>query len=103
MKRLVLAGGIFDVIHIGHINYFKKAKSLGDTLAVHITEGKSFFNAKKRAAAISAIKFVDFVFIAPGDFCDKNILKKLKPDILMLNDGPDKFDCKGTVVFRKYF
>ena len=31
---------MFDLIHIGHINYFKEAKNLGDILIVSITEDK---------------------------------------------------------------
>ena len=36
-KKIVLCHGVFDLLHIGHINHFKEAKSLGDILFVSIT------------------------------------------------------------------
>ena len=39
-KKIVLCHGVFDLIHIGHINHFKKAKSFGDYLIVSITSAK---------------------------------------------------------------
>ena len=37
-RRIVLCHGVFDLLHIGHINYFKSAKKLGHTLVVSITD-----------------------------------------------------------------
>ena len=37
-KKIVLCHGCFDLLHIGHINYLKKAKSLGDILIVTVCE-----------------------------------------------------------------
>ena len=36
-SKIVLCHGVFDVIHSGHIEYFKEAKSLGDILIVTLT------------------------------------------------------------------
>ena len=36
-KKIVLVHGVFDLLHIGHIKYFKKAKSYGDILIVSVT------------------------------------------------------------------
>ena len=33
-KKVVLCHGVFDLLHIGHINHFKEAKNLGDILVV---------------------------------------------------------------------
>ena len=37
-KQIVLCHGVFDLLHIGHINHFKEAKDLGDILVVSIAE-----------------------------------------------------------------
>ena len=37
MKKVVLVHGVFDVIHIGHLDHFKDAKSYGDILVVSLT------------------------------------------------------------------
>ena len=47
-KKIVLCHGVFDVLHIGHINYLKKAKSLGEILIVSITS-KKFVNKGVKA------------------------------------------------------
>ena len=35
-KRIVLANGCFDVLHVGHIRYLRGAKALGDILVVAV-------------------------------------------------------------------
>ena len=36
-KKVVLCHGVFDLLHIGHINHFKEAKFFGDVLVVSLT------------------------------------------------------------------
>ena len=40
-KNIVLAHGVFDLLHIGHLRYLKKAKTMGDCLIVSITNDGS--------------------------------------------------------------
>jgi len=46
--RVVLAGGVFDIIHPGHIHTLKAAKALGDVLVVAIATDKTAQKMKKR-------------------------------------------------------
>ena len=46
--RIVLAGGVFDIIHPGHIHTLKAAKALGDVLVVAIATDKTAQKMKKR-------------------------------------------------------
>ena len=46
--RIVLAGGVFDIIHPGHIHTLKAAKALGDILVVAIATDKTAQKMKKR-------------------------------------------------------
>lgn len=95
LDRVVLVGGGFDIIHEGHVRHLQKAKSLGNNLIVHITSderikekkgpGRPIFQDKKRALVISAIKFVDYVFIYNGKHYDQEVIDKLKPDVLFFN------------------
>ena len=39
-KKVVLCHGVFDLLHIGHINHFKEAKNLGDVLVITVTQDK---------------------------------------------------------------
>ena len=40
-KNIVLAHGVFDLLHIGHLRYLNKAKKLGDCLIVSVTNDKN--------------------------------------------------------------
>ena len=70
-KDIVHCHGVFDLLHIGHIRHFQKAKELGDILVVTITPdkfvnkgpGRPAFNEQMRAEAIAALDCVDFVSI----------------------------------------
>ena len=39
-KKIILSHGVFDLLHVGHINHFEEAKKLGDILIVSITAKK---------------------------------------------------------------
>ena len=47
-KKIVLAGGVFDIIHPGHIHTLNAAKALGDMLVVVIATDKTAKKIKKR-------------------------------------------------------
>ena len=86
----VAVSGYFDPIHIGHLEYLKMAKDLGDYLIVivnndyqsNLKKGKSFMNELDRVEIIKALKLVDEVFLSIDK--DRTVcksLEKLKPDI----------------------
>ena len=66
-KKISLCHGVFDLLHIGHINHFKEAKSLGDILFVSITAdefvnkgpSKPLFHESNRADFLASISFCD--------------------------------------------
>ena len=68
-KKLVLCHGVFDLLHLGHIEHFKSAKKYGDILIVSVTHdkfinkgpGKPVFNQAQRMEYLSNIDLVDYV------------------------------------------
>ena len=100
--KIILCHGVFDLLHIGHIKYFKEAKSMGGILIVTITPdrfvnkgpGRPAFNQKYRAEAIAALEVVDFVAINEWPTAIEPI-KILKPDLYV--KGPDYKDYKEDV------
>lgn len=70
MKR-VLTVGVYDMLHIGHVLLFMKAKGLGDELIVAVQDGdvvlkykpdtKMIYTTEERLYMVSSIKFVDKV------------------------------------------
>jgi D-glycero-beta-D-manno-heptose 1-phosphate adenylyltransferase len=89
-KRIVLANGCFDVLHVGHVRYLEAAKALGDLLIVGVNsdeqarrlkgEGRPLQPQDQRAEIISSIEAVDLVTIFPEPTVTE-LLLALKPDI----------------------
>ncbi len=96
---VVAASGFFDPIHVGHIEYLEKSKSLGDKLIVIVNtdkqcemkKGKSFMNEKDRLRIVKALSCVDEAFLAVDE--DMSVCKSLslcKPHIFA--NGGDRKD-----------
>ncbi|MGN7401975.1 adenylyltransferase/cytidyltransferase family protein [Cytobacillus praedii] len=71
-KKVVLAGGCFDIFHIGHLEYLQGAKDLGDILIVGVNSDDSYlwcksrkprFSEEQRISIIAALEMVDYVFV----------------------------------------
>jgi FAD synthetase len=95
----VMASGVFDILHLGHIHYLNESKSFGDYLVVVVASdymagkhGKELiFNERERTALISELKMVDKAIIGHSDDNIFKTVAELKPDIITL--GYDqKFD-----------
>jgi len=87
----VLALGVFDILHLGHLYYLKQAKSLGDELVVVVASdskvtskmGKPVFPEEVRLEIIRSLKPVDHAILNNGRDLYK-IIEELKPNIIAL-------------------
>jgi rfaE bifunctional protein nucleotidyltransferase chain/domain len=89
-KRVVLANGCFDILHVGHLRYLEGARTLGDTLVVAINSdrsvreikgpGRPIMNQDERVAIVSALRCVDHVIIFDEPTV-RRVLDVLKPFI----------------------
>ncbi len=89
-KRIVLANGCFDLIHVGHIRYLKDAKKRGDVLVLAVNsdssirrlkgKGRPLLSEKERVDIIAAISYVDYITVFEEETVEK-VLLALKPDI----------------------
>jgi FAD synthetase len=94
MKKItkkVLVGGVFNIVHPGHVFFLKKAKSLGDYLIVVVAHNKTaertkpyhILDQKTRKRNIEKLNIADKVVI--GDENDfMKVVRKEKPDIIAL-------------------
>lgn len=87
----VMATGVFDLLHPGHLYYLEKAKELGDELIVVIARDSTVRNQKHepitpenmRRALVESLKPVDKAVLGKeGDIYE--IVKEIKPDIIAL-------------------
>lgn len=96
-KIIGLAHGVFDVLHSGHLLFFKECKKHCDKLIVSITDDKfvnkgpdrPIFKSKERLEIIRDLKFIDKVVINE-DFTPLNLIKKIKPNFYF--KGRDYYD-----------
>ena len=89
-RRIVLANGCFDVLHVGHIRYLKGARREGDLLVVAINSdsgvrtlkgpGRPILTASARAELVAALAAVDFVVLF-DDLTVESLLETLWPDV----------------------
>ncbi len=106
-KNKILVGGCFDILHIGHINFLKKAKTFGDYLIVLLESDKNikklkgstrpFHNQKERKEILESLKFVDKVIVLPDIVTNKtydDIIKKVRPKIIAITEGDPIKDKK---------
>ncbi len=91
-KKVVLAGGVFDIIHPGHIHTLNAAKALGDILVVAIATDKTAKKMKKRPPLhsqelrrelVSCLSMVDKAIVGHEDDIFQTV-KEIKPNIIVL-------------------
>ncbi len=91
-KKIVFTNGVFDIIHMGHVEYLLEAKSLGDILIVGLNSDSSVKMIKgdkrpivpeaNRAFVLSNLKPVDYVVVFDEDN-PLNLISKVTPDVLV--------------------
>ena len=91
-SKIVLAGGVFDIIHPGHINTLNAAKKLGAFLVVVIATDKTAVKMKKREPLhsaqlrqelVSSLTMVDLCIIGDEEDIFKTV-DLVKPQIIAL-------------------
>ena len=91
-KKIVLAGGVFDIIHPGHIHTLNAAKALGSILVVAIATDKTAEKMKKRPPLhnqelrrelVSCLSMVDKAIVGHEDNIFETV-KEVRPNIIVL-------------------
>ncbi len=94
-RRIALANGHFDLLHVGHLRYLAAARAEADVLVVAVNDddsvtrlkgpGRPIVPAAERAELLAALAPVDFVVIFEGD-SPAPLIAEIEPDL----------HCKGT-------
>ena len=106
MKK-VITYGTFDLLHYGHINLLRKAKSLGDYLIVGLSTDEfnnkdknkeCYFDYENRKSLLDAVRYVDLVI--PEKNWEQKIsdIQKYNVDLFVIGD-----DWKGKFDYLKDF
>src|SRR4030042_4560215 len=107
MKKIVLVGGCFDLLHFGHISFLKQAKTHGDQLVVALEsdenvrrskgDSRPIHTQKQRAEMLKALSFVDEVVeLSPMNKYEDyfELIRNIKPAVIAFTEGDPILDKK---------
>jgi rfaE bifunctional protein nucleotidyltransferase chain/domain len=109
-KKIVFTNGCFDILHVGHIRYLRKAKKQGDVLIVGLNTDRSVKKIKgkkrpvvpekARAEVLAALEGVDYVvlFDEPDPL---RLIEALQPDVLVKGADWPKSRIIGREIVEK--
>jgi FAD synthetase len=100
-KRVVLASGTFDLLHLGHVRFLEEAKKAGgkDSELLVIVARDSTVKARKgkkpimpedqRRALVESLKVVDEAILGWEDFSINKVIERIKPDVIAVGHDQD--------------
>jgi len=109
-KKVVLASGVFDLIHLGHVRFLEEAKRAGgknakltviiarDSNVEKMKGRKPIMSEDQRRTLVESLKVVDETVLGYEKFDVTEIIQKIKPDIIAL--GYDQAEIELNV--KKY-
>ena len=108
-RKVVLADGCFDLLHVGHVRFLRAAKALGDILVLALNSdesvkrvrgpGRPLLPLEDRLGVLAAFEMVDFLTVFSEDTVEK-LLSRLQPDIYARRPPsqlPPRENFKGQV------
>lgn len=105
-ERIVFTNGVFDIMHVGHVDYLTKARALGDRLVIGLNSDASVRRLGKgperpinpeaaRKQLLEALRCVDAVIIF-GEDTPLELIQALQPDILVKGGDYDPLESDST-------
>ena len=109
-KKVVFTNGCFDILHVGHVRYLRKAKQRGDVLVIGVNTDRSVKKIKgekrpvvpekERAEILSALESVDYIVL----FDEPNplrLIEALRPNVLVKGADWPKSRIVGREIVEK--
>jgi FAD synthetase len=106
-RKVILASGVFDLLHLGHVRFLEEAKRAGGKDAkliviiardstVEKTKGrKPIMSEDQRRALVVSLKVVDEAVLGYEDLDIGEVIEKIKPNVIAL--GYDQADMENSV------
>jgi len=106
-KKIVLASGVFDLLHLGHVRFLEEAKRAGgknaelivvvarDSTVEKMKGRKPIMPEQERCLLVESLKVVDKAVLGYERLDIGEIIRDLKPDIIAL--GYDQEEMAGQV------
>ena len=115
-KKVVLASGTFDLLHLGHVKYLEEAKNAGGENAelivivardstVEKRKGKKpVMPEDQRRSLVESLKVVDEAILGFEDFSIDKAIGKIRPDVIAVGHDQDGIEreVRKAVAEKKY-
>ena len=111
--KTVLATGVFDLLHLGHLRFLEESKRKGgprSRLVVVVGRDKTVFRRKgkgpiipedQRRELVAALRVVDRAILGREEIDLLGILEEVKPDIVCVGHDQDEIRAAVTRLIRK--
>jgi FAD synthetase len=112
-RKIVLASGTFDLLHLGHVRFLEEAKKAGgkDAELIVIVARDSTVKARKRKnpvmpedqrrALVESLKVVDEAILGLEDFSIDKVVEKIKPDVIAVGHDQDGIEKEVLKAIEK--
>lgn len=106
-QRVVLASGVFDLLHLGHVRFLEDAKKAGganaklvvivarDSTAEKLKGRKPIMSEDQRCALVESLKVVDEAVLGYEGLEIGEVIEKIHPDVIAL--GYDQAEMEAEV------
>jgi FAD synthetase len=106
-QRVVLASGVFDLLHLGHVRFLEDAKKAGgpdakliviiakDSTAEKLKSRKPIMSEDQRRALVESLRVVDEAVLGYEGLDIGEVIEKIKPDVIAL--GYDQAEMEQEV------
>jgi FAD synthetase len=106
-RKIVLASGVFDLLHLGHVRFLEDAKKAGganakliviiakDSTVERIKGKKPIMSEEQRRSLVESLKVVDEAVLGYEGLDIGEVLSKIKPDVIAL--GYDQAEMEAEV------
>jgi len=108
--KIVMAHGVFDLLHMGHVRHLEEARSFGSILVVSVTAdrfvnkgpGRPVFNQILRAEMLAALACVDWVIVSEAPTAEP-VIEIIKPSVYVkgIEYSDERADVTGKIVSER--
>lgn len=112
-KRIALASGTFDLLHLGHVKFLEEAKKAGgknaelivivarDSTVISRKEKKPIMPEDQRRALVESLKVVDEAILGWEDFSIDKVIERIKPDVIAIGYDQDGIENDVKKAMKK--
>jgi FAD synthetase len=112
-RRVVIASGTFDLLHLGHVRFLEEARKAGgkDAELIVIVARDSTVKERKgkraimpedqRRELVESLKVVDEAILGSEDFSIDKVIDKLKPDVIAVGHDQDGIEKEVLKAIEK--